>query len=90
MGHRRLFRGWQNWACYGFYFNKQADNRNSNGELEKLMKQYLGDAVYADIDNGMIKLTTEDGLTASNTIYLESQVVDAFLKYLQQLKDVAK
>ena len=30
------------------------------------MKQYIGDSVYADIENGMIKLTTENGFEALN------------------------
>lgn len=38
------------------------------------MKQYLGDSVYADIENGMIKLTTENGYGESNQIFLEYPV----------------
>lgn len=36
----------------------------------KTNKYYLGDSVYADVENGMIKLTTEnDSEGPSNTIY---------------------
>ena len=49
------------------------------------MKKYLGDAVYVDIENGMIKLTTEDGIAATNTIYLEPEVVTALLAYLKRI-----
>jgi hypothetical protein len=41
------------------------------------MKTYLGDGVYADVEYGMIKLTTEDGISTTNTIYLEPEVINA-------------
>ena len=50
------------------------------------VKQYLGDAVYADTENEMIKLTTEDGISVSNTIYLEPEVFAALLRYVEWLK----
>jgi hypothetical protein len=34
-------------------------------------KTYIGDSVYACIEDGMIKLTTENGFGATNTIFLE-------------------
>ncbi len=39
-------------------------------------KRYLGDSVYAAVENGMIKLTTENGKPddPSNTIFLELEV----------------
>lgn len=40
-----------------------------------ISKRYLGDSVYAEIDQGMIKLTTENGDGPSNTIYLEPEVM---------------
>jgi len=47
-------------------------------------KTYLGDGVYAQIDDaGQVVLTTEDGLRATNTIYLEPAVLDALLTYLR-------
>lgn len=45
------------------------------------MKVYLGDSVYADVENGMLKLTTDNGGGASNTIYLEPEVYDALVEY---------
>jgi len=50
------------------------------------LKEYLGDSVYADIDNGMVKLTTENGMGPSNTIYLEPEVYRALLSYVERLK----
>ena len=44
-------------------------------------KQYLGDGVYVEVDGGMFKLTTENGIEATNTIYLEPPVYDAFERY---------
>jgi len=32
-------------------------------------KVYLGDSVYAELEDGMIKLTTENGYGPSNTIF---------------------
>ena len=48
------------------------------------MKEYLGDGVYVDIQNDMLKLTTEDGFDVLNTIYLEPQVYRALLRYAER------
>lgn len=45
-------------------------------------KRYLGDSVYVEIENGMIKLTTENGFGPTNTIYLELEVFDFLHAYL--------
>lgn len=46
-------------------------------------KEYLGDSVYAEInDAGQIVLTTENGMDASNTIYLEPEVMRALIEYV--------
>ncbi len=47
-------------------------------------KAYLGDSVYVAVENGMFKLTTENGMGPSNTIYLEVQVFEALLKYVRE------
>lgn len=44
-------------------------------------KQYIGDGVYADIENGMLKLTTEDGISVQNTIYLGHTEFSILLEY---------
>ena len=49
------------------------------------MKRYLGDGVYVDFDGFQIVLTTEDGLRATNTIYLEPEVVNALFRFAQQV-----
>jgi hypothetical protein len=61
------------------------DNSVRKAELKlkrAFRKVYLGDSVYVEIENGRVKLTTENGYGPSNTIYLESEVADAFGKYL--------
>ena len=49
-----------------------------------MSKQYLGDSVYADFDGWQICLTTENGIGASNTVYLEDQVIQSFMRYVEK------
>lgn len=54
------------------------------------MKQkiYLGDAVYARVDEfGVLILTTEDGISATNTIYLEPEIYDHLEMYMASVKE---
>ena len=52
-------------------------------------KEYLGDAVHAEIDNLWgVTLTTEDGYRATNTIYLEPEVINALLEYLRRVEAI--
>jgi hypothetical protein len=51
------------------------------------MKQYLGDSVYVDVENGMVKLYTDNGYGETNVIYFESEVMAAFLQYLKRIKE---
>ena len=46
-------------------------------------KVYLGDGVYADWEHGttMVKLTTEDGVLATNTIFLEPDVMEELIAW---------
>jgi hypothetical protein len=57
-----------------------------------MAKSYLGDSVYAEVENGMIKLTTENGLPTdpSNTIYLELEVYDNLVRFVEELKGAVK
>ncbi len=48
-------------------------------------KTYLGDGVYARIENGVLVLTSENGITVQNEIFVESFVLFALINYsLQQ------
>lgn len=46
-------------------------------------KSYLGDGVYValDYDGASIVLTTEDGLRATNRVYLEPNVMAELLRW---------
>jgi endo-beta-N-acetylglucosaminidase D len=46
---------------------------------------YLGDGVYVEMEGGMIKLTTENGICVTNTIYLEPDVYMALVDYVKRL-----
>ena len=50
-------------------------------------KEYLGDAVYVDTDGAYIILTTEDGIRATNPIYLELPVYDSLVKWVERLRE---
>ena len=50
-------------------------------------KQYLGDGVYMAHDDYGIILTSENGVTVLNTIYLEPEQLSALLRYLDQKKE---
>jgi len=54
------------------------------------MKSYLGDGVYVDYDGYHIILTTENGITATNTIYLEWEVYQNLLKNINIMIELRK
>lgn len=45
-------------------------------------KTYLGDGVYAVVADGMLTLTTENGIHATNTVHLEPEVWVALQRYM--------
>lgn len=47
-----------------------------------MTKEYLGDSVYADVTDGFLVLTTENGMGPSNTILLEPAVIRSLLNYI--------
>ncbi len=48
-------------------------------------KIYLGDSVYAQLEaeTGMVRVFTDNGFGERNQIYLEPEVVQALINYLQ-------
>jgi hypothetical protein len=47
---------------------------------------YLGDGVYAEADqNGCISIYTSNGLTQSQHIWLEPEVLDSLNKYAKRV-----
>lgn len=51
-------------------------------QVQVYEKTYLGDGAYCQYDGYHFVLTTEDGMCVRNTVYLEPEVVTAFLRYL--------
>lgn len=52
------------------------------------LASYLGDGVYADFDGFSIILTTEDGISITNRIVLEPEVLAALTTYVERLRSV--
>ena len=50
-----------------------------------MKKEYLG-AVEWDEEGQMLRLTAENGIVATNTIYLGSREYQALLYYVERLK----
>ena len=50
-----------------------------------MSKQYIGDGVYVEYDNYGVILTTEDGIEATNIIYLEAVVLNNLNEYLKDM-----
>ena len=67
-----------------------APARHLEGRSMAVSKRYIGDAVYADVEGGMIVLTTEDGIAATNTIYLEMEVWHALVRFVSDVFADAK
>ena len=62
-------------ACY---------RREVAGARKPSSKRYLGNAVYAGVDERGIVLTAEDGIRVTNTIVLEPEVIAALEEYLKE------
>jgi len=54
-------------------------------------KVYLGDGVYAELESGWrVKLTTENGISVTNTIFLDPEVLQALADWLGKINAAAK
>jgi hypothetical protein len=49
-----------------------------------LDKQYLGDGVYVGVSGLGLVLTTENGISVTNKIVLEPEVLHGLMKYLER------
>lgn len=49
-------------------------------------KEYLGDGCYANIENGMVKLTTSNGICDTNTVFMEPGVLASFERWLKEMR----
>ena len=54
------------------------------------IKEYLGDSVYATIDDGGLILTTENGMGPNNTIYIDPDVYESLIKFVQRMEERKK
>lgn len=61
----------------GNYGEDQPRNENQ--------KEYIGDGVYVQNDGFMIILTTENGVSVTNTICLEPAVYNSLVNYVNKL-----
>lgn len=46
-----------------------------------MTKQYIGDGVYVEVENGMLKLTTSRGGLPDSIIFLEKNVYAELVRY---------
>lgn len=44
-------------------------------------KTYLGDGVYCEFDAGLIRVTTDNGISVTNEIYMEPEVFAGLEKF---------
>lgn len=51
-----------------------------------MQRVYLGDSVYAEIEDGMLKLMTDNGYGPSNIIFLEPKVYAALTLLVERIK----
>lgn len=51
-----------------------------------MMKIYLGDGAYVVYDGLGYTLTAENGVEVTDTVYLEPEVCDAFIKFVEQTR----
>lgn len=49
-------------------------------------KEYLGDAVYCEFDGHHVVLTAENGISTTNTIWLEPDVLGRLEDFVKRLR----
>lgn len=50
-------------------------------------KHYLGDGAYVQFDGWHVVLTTENGISTTNTVCLDPHVLENFEAYVKRLKE---
>lgn len=63
------------WICYDCH------GLSRRKPIPKKNKEHLGDSVYVEIEDGIFKLTSENGFDANNTIFLKRYVYDKLVAY---------
>ncbi len=51
---------------------------------DQVVATYLGDGVYAAFDGMQVIVTTHNGLTTTNTVYLDREVADALVQFIRK------
>jgi hypothetical protein len=49
-------------------------------------REYLGDGLYAEFDGWQIRIFAHNGVNSTNVVFLEPDVLAAFLRYVEKLK----
>jgi hypothetical protein len=92
-GGRKIFRAADLGKIYERYRRRLTPDEVFSAFEEATMKMstesikmYLGDSVYVEIIDGMLKLTTENGYSddPSNTIFLEYETFKSLERYVEQ------
>jgi len=54
--------------------------------MNEQRKEYLGDGAYVSFTGYSVVLTTEDGVSTTNRVVLEPQVLEHFEEWLERLR----
>jgi hypothetical protein len=58
-----------------------------DAKIKELQKPvYLGDGLYAGFDGWQIRLAAHNGVATTNEVFLEPEVLKAFLEYAERLR----
>lgn len=49
--------------------------------------EFLGDGLFAQFDGWQIELFAHNGISKTNSVFLEPGVLNEFLQYVQRLRD---
>ena len=52
--------------------------------------EYLGDGVYLEHDGYLIRLYTCDGILVTSEVYLEPEVLEAFLRVIKKWRRIER
>jgi hypothetical protein len=55
--------------------------------MKVVVKDYIGDGVYAECDGDYIILTTENGVGENNIIYIDKYVLEALKRFIARTED---
>lgn len=68
------------------YLVSQVSIYVENQKTKLLLKDYLGDGVYAAEERGMIRIWTTDGISEGDSIYLEPEVLAALNRFAKRIE----